>query len=131
MVRVFYSQKGEEMKLTFNKKYFVWALALLGVEMLIATVLRSVGFVRGYLGDVLVVILLYYLILSFVKLRQPKKLIGAIFLFAVAVEVLQYFGVATYLGFTKGSLGYILLGNHFSWGDIVAYGVGCLILFFL
>ena len=85
------------MKLTFNPKYFVWALALLGVELLIATVFSHIGFIRGYIGDAL-------------------------------VEALQYFGVASYLGFTKGSLGYILLGNHFSWGDIISYTVGCLFL---
>ena len=58
------------MKLTFNKKYFIWALALLGAELLIATVFSSMGFIRGYIGDVLVVILLYYLVLSFVKVKH-------------------------------------------------------------
>ena len=116
------------MRIKFNKKYALWALALLGIEFLIATVFSRIGFIRGYIGDVLVVILLYCLVLSVVKVRNKSKLIGAIFLFAVLVEVLQYFGVATYLGFTKGSLGYIILGNHFSWGDILSYTIGCLIL---
>ena len=93
------------MKLTFNKKFFIWALALLGAE-------------------------LYYLVLSFVKVKHKDKLIWGIFAFAVAVEVMQYLGVATYLGFTRGSLGYILLGNHFSWADVVCYAIGCLILQF-
>ena len=116
------------MEIKFNKKYALWALALLGVEFLIATVFSGIGFIRGYIGDVLVVILLYYLVLSVVKVKNKRKLIVGIFLFAVLVEVLQYFGVAAYLGFAKGSLGYIILGNHFSWGDILCYGVGCLIL---
>ena len=116
------------MRIKFNKKYALWALALLGIEFLIATVFSRIGFIRGYIGDVLVVILLYCLVLSVVRVRNKSKLIGAIFLFAVLVEVLQYFGVATYLGFTKGSLGYIILGNHFSWGDILSYTIGCLIL---
>ena len=116
------------MRIKFNKKYALWALALLGIEFLIATVFSRIGFIRGYIGDVLVVILLYYLVLSVVKVRNKSKLIGAIFLFAVLVEVLQYFGVATYLGFTKGSLGYIILGNHFSWGDILSYAIGCRIV---
>ncbi|WP_289012949.1 DUF2809 domain-containing protein [uncultured Capnocytophaga sp.] len=118
------------MKLTFNKKYFIWALALLGAELLIAIVFSSMGFIRGYIGDVLVVILLYYLVLSFVKVKHKDKLIWGILAFAVAVEVMQYLGVATYLGFTRGSLGYILLGNHFSWADVVCYAIGCLILQF-
>ena len=118
------------MRIKFNKKYALWALALLGIEFLIATVFSRIGFIRGYIGDVLVVILLYCLVLSVVKVRNKSKLIGGIFLFAVLVEVLQYFGVATYLGFTKGSLGYIILGNHFSWADVVCYAIGCLILQF-
>lgn len=105
------------MTLTFNKKYFIWALALFGVEFLIATLFKNIGFIRGYLGDVLVVILLYYIVLSFVKVKHKGKLIWGIFAFAVVVEVLQYFGVASHLGFTKGSIGYIILGNHFSWAD--------------
>ncbi|WP_460484562.1 ribosomal maturation YjgA family protein [Capnocytophaga sp. HP1101] len=117
------------MKLTFNKKYFIWALALLGAELLIATVFSGIGFIRGYIGDVLVVILLYYLVLSFVKVKDKTRLIWGIIIFAVAVEVMQYLGVATYLGFTRGSLGYILLGNHFSWADLVCYAIGCLILY--
>ena len=116
------------MRIKFNKKYALWALALLGIEFLIATVFSRIGFIRGYIGDVLVVILLYCLVLSVIKVRNKSKLIGAIFLSAVLVEVLQYFGVATYLGFTKGSLGYIILGNHFSWGDILSYAIGCHIL---
>ena len=83
------------MTLTFNKKYFIWALALFGVEFLIATLFKNIGFIRGYLGDVLVVILLYYIVLSFVKVKHKGKLIWGIFAFAVAVEVLQYFGVAS------------------------------------
>ena len=116
------------MTLTFNKKYFIWALALFGVEFLIATLFKNIGFIRGYLGDVLVVILLYYLVLSFVKVKHKSKLIWGIFAFAVAVEILQYFGVASYLGFAKGSIGYIILGNPFSWADIICYAIGCLIL---
>lgn len=116
------------MTLTFNKKYFIWALALFGVEFLIATLFKNIGFIRGYLGDVLVVILLYYIVLSFVKVKHKGKLIWGIFAFAVVVEVLQYFGVASYLGFAKGSIGYIILGNNFSWADIICYAIGCLIL---
>jgi hypothetical protein len=91
------------MTLTFNKKYFIWALALFGVEFLIATLFKNIGFIRGYLGDVLVVILLYYIVLSFVKVKHKGKPIWGIFAFAVVVEVLQYFGVASHLGFAKGS----------------------------
>ena len=61
----------------------MWALALLGAELLIATVFSSMGFIRGYIGDVVVVILLYYLVLSFVKVKHKDKLIWGIFAFAV------------------------------------------------
>lgn len=73
-------------------------------------------------------IALLYSPFIFVKVKHKGKLIWGIFAFAVVVEVLQYFGVASHLGFAKGSIGYIILGNHFSWADIICYAIGCLIL---
>ena len=42
--------------------YFLIFLLLLGVEIAIANFLKT-GFIRAYLGDFLVVILLYYLLM--------------------------------------------------------------------
>ncbi len=114
---------------TFNIKYFIASVVVFFVEVLIATVLKECFFVRAYLGDVIVVILLYTLLLSFFKVENHPKLIFGIFIFSCLIEFMQYFHVAELLGFKKGSLMYIVIGNSFAWEDILCYAVGCLLLY--
>lgn len=115
-------------KLQFHKRYFIIALALFLVEVLIATVFKDWFILRAYIGDVLVVILLYYLIKAFIKINNNGLLILGIFIFSIIVEVLQLLHMAEWLGFQKGSVAYIVMGNSFSWVDIACYGAGCIVL---
>ncbi|MFK8270767.1 ribosomal maturation YjgA family protein [Capnocytophaga stomatis] len=116
------------MKFQFNKKYFLQAVFLFVIEVLIATVFRKIYFLRAYVGDILVVMLIYALVLAFFKVKNKDKLLVGVFLFAVAIEILQFFKLAELLGFSRGSIGYILMGNYFSWEDIICYGIGCILL---
>lgn len=117
------------MKLKFSLKYLLLTIAIFLVEVLIATKLKHVFFVRAYLGDVIVVILIYTFIKSFFKIENNEKLILGILIFSFLVEFAQYFNIAEKLGFREGSLMYIVIGNSFSWIDILCYAVGCLLLF--
>ena len=66
---------------------FILFMIFLVIEVLIALYVHD-DFVRPYLGDVLVVVVLYF----FARIWIPEKyrwLPGAIFVFAAAVEVLQ------------------------------------------
>lgn len=112
----------------FNLKYFLITIALFIVEVLIATVFKNIFFVRAYLGDVLVTILIYTFIKSFWNANPGKLLIG-VFIFSVFIEVLQYFHIADVLGLKPGSIAQIVVGTSFSWIDILCYGVGCLIAY--
>lgn len=109
----------------FNSRYFLITLIILLIEVAIATVLQKISFVRAYLGDILVVILIYCFIRTFFPIKNKEKLLLGIFFFAVFVEILQYFKLATFSGMGKGTIGYILLGNYFSWEDILCYATGC------
>jgi hypothetical protein len=108
--------------LSFNKKYFVFVLLLLGTEILIARYVRD-RIIRPYGGDFLVVILLYNIVRCFSHLSVNKTCIGVL-LFSCGIEMLQYFSLADKLGFQHGSIPYILLGNYFSWTDIICYTLG-------
>lgn len=119
------------IKLTFNLKYFLFSIFLFLTEVLIATVLKNIFFVRAYLGDVIVVILLYTLVKTFVVIEDNRKLIFGIFIFSCIVEWAQYFNIADKLGLQPGSIMYIIAGNSFSWVDIVCYAAGCLLLLFV
>lgn len=116
-----------EMKIKFCLGYLLFSILLFCIEVVIATVLKNNFFVRAYLGDVIVVILLYTLVKSFIKINS-LKLIAGIFIFSCLIEFAQYFNIAEKLGFQKGTLMYIVIGNSFSWIDILCYAVGCLIL---
>lgn len=113
----------------FNLKYFLLTIAIFMVEILIATTFKDLFFVRAYLGDVIVVMLLYTLVLAFLKIENRTKLIIGIFIFSVIVEVLQYFKIADLLHLKPGSIAAIVVGNSFSWIDILCYAIGCLLIF--
>lgn len=111
----------------FNLKYFLIAVGIFFTEILIATKLKDIFFVRAYLGDVFVVMLMYYFIKAFFNF-DPVKLIIGIFIFSCLIEFLQYFHFGELLGFKDNRMMMIVLGNSFSWLDILCYFAGCVIL---
>lgn len=52
---------------TFNRKYFIWSILLLCIEIYIGAYVRD-AWIRPYGGDFLVVILLYCLLRSFLNI---------------------------------------------------------------
>lgn len=112
----------------FSYKYFLATIFLFIVEVLIATDINNIEWIRAYFGDVLVVILIDTFILSFFDFDKTKSLIG-VFIFACAIEFLQYFHFAEILGFQNNKIAMIVLGNSFSWIDIACYALGCLFVF--
>lgn len=93
-------------------------------EILIATTFAHTGFIRPFLGDYLVVILLYHLVKSARDIPTLKLAFG-VFVFACLVETAQYFQLGDVLGFPRGSVMSILIGTSFSWADIQMYLLGC------
>jgi hypothetical protein len=110
-------------------KYLLITLGLFIAEVLIATTFSHSRFIRSYLGDYLVVILLYCLVKSFYDV-SPLVLSISIFVFACGVEIAQYFRLADVLGLRPGSTLSILLGTSFSWIDILMYFAGSLTAYF-
>lgn len=113
----------------FHYQYFLATALIFLTEVLIATVLKDIFFIRAYLGDVIVVMLLYTFIKGFFNIRNDTRLIFGILIFSFLIEFAQYFNVAEKLGFRPGSLMYIVVGNSFSWIDMLCYAVGGLLLF--
>ena len=106
-------------------KYFIATIFLFIVEVLIATKLAYIDWLRAYFGDVLVVILIYTFIQTFFKIDKTKTIFG-VFIFACAIEFAQYFHFAELLGLKENKIAMIVLGNSFSWIDILCYVFGCL-----
>lgn len=109
-----------------RRMLFGWmALGIFGIEVLIATQLRSHRFIRGSLGDFLVVILVYCAVKALWPIA-PRRLGPGVFLFATAIELGQYVHLADWLGFARGSIASIVLGNSFSVEDLAMYFLGTL-----
>jgi hypothetical protein len=108
--------------LTFNRNYFLPAFFLLVIEVLIAVFVHD-AFVRPYIGDLLVVILLYCVVKSFLKLPVWVAAV-AVLLFSYTVELLQYFNFVERLGWAHSKIAVIILGNSFAWSDLLAYTAG-------
>lgn len=106
--------------------YFLAFILLLAVEIFIALFVHD-RFVRPYIGDVLVVIVLYFLIRIFLP-ERCGWLPGIIFLFATGVEILQYFRLVERLGLSDSRLMRAVLGSVYDFRDILCYGVGCVLL---
>ena len=109
--------------MTLRSKYLGLALILFLLEVLIATRLARIPFLRGSLSDILVVALVYFFVQA-LRTVQPLPLAIGVFLLACAVEVTQYFHLARALHLPKGSLFAILAGNTFSFMDILMYFIG-------
>ncbi len=115
----------KKTKFRFHVGYFLIAISLFLIEVLIAKYVT--GWVRSYLGDVLVIMLIYSVMLTVIELNK-KLVVLLTLILAFAIEFSQYFEFAELLGFEKGSVAYIVLGNTFSLEDLVCYIVGGLLI---
>ncbi len=110
----------------FNKRYFALTILLFITEVVIAAYAHD-SLIRPYGGDFLVVILIYCFVKSFVN--TPVIITAlCVLLFAYTVEVSQYFKLVVHLGLKDSKLANILLGNSFSFTDILAYTLGILLV---
>jgi hypothetical protein len=114
------------MKKTFKKGYFAIAVLLFLVEVIIALFVKD-NFIRPYFGDVLVVILIYCFVQSFFNIGVLQLAIGVL-AFSFLIEFLQYVNFIEILGLEKSKLASTLIGNSFSWKDIIAYLAGIIIV---
>ena len=84
-------------------------------------------FVRPYVGDFFIVILLYTLVRSVLNTRMlPTAL--AVLVYSYLLEFTQYLKLSQVLGVDQSWIGRLILGNYFAWGDLVAYTAGILVV---
>lgn len=110
----------------FQRYYWYWFLGLLFVEVAIALYVDD-HFVRPYVGDVLVVILMYALIRAWFNVALIPTAIGVL-LFSYCVEVLQYFNIVEHLQLESYSWARVIIGTSFSGKDFIAYTIGFLLI---
>ena len=104
--------------------YAVAAFIILIAEVLIALYVRD-AFIRPYGGDILVTLLICCVLRVVWPQRYRLPIAGGVLVFAILVEVGQYFGLVYLLGLGHVEFFRIIIGTGFSWWDMLCYAVGC------
>jgi len=99
---------------------------LFAIEVLIALFVHD-KIVRPYIGDVLVVILIYCFVKSFLNIKVLTAAL-LVLLFSFSIETFQYFNLVEKLGLEHNKTARIVIGSSFEWIDFVAYSLGILIV---
>ena len=116
-------------EVVMQKKRIGYGVATLGIfslELFIALFVRD-NFIRPYVGDMLVVVLVYTCVRVLFP-EKPRLLPLYVFLFAAGVESLQGMRIVELLGLQDNRFFSVLIGTTFDWKDIICYGVGCVLL---
>lgn len=109
--------------------YAVMFVTIFLIEVIIALFIKD-KFIRPYVGDLLVTVLLC----AFVRIFIPNKITALpilVFLFSVLVEFAQYLDIVKLLGFENSKLLSVLVGRSFSIIDIIFYALGCILFFII
>ena len=109
-----------------NIKYIFSFIILFMLETFIALFVHDT-IIRPYIGDILVIILMYTFIKGFIQ--KPLKFLPIyLFVFASAVEVVQYYRVVDLLNLENNRILSTIIGTSFDIKDILCYLVGSIIL---
>jgi len=114
------------MSFVINGKYLLLAVIVFFIEVFIALFIED-SLVRPFLGDALVVILIYCALRIFLSVNYWKAALG-VFIFACVIEILQYFDYVKLLGLEHNRILSVAMGRTFEWLDFVAYFAGFLII---
>lgn len=115
------------MKLKSYKKRLIFLtvfVLLFALETLIAVYVHD-DFVRPYVGDMIVTVVVW----AFARIIFPDKfklMSVYVMIFAIFVEIGQYFNYVDLLGITNPVL-VTMMGTSFALADIACYAVGCVI----
>ncbi len=87
-------------------------------------------FIRGFLGDVIVIALIFSFIKSLILKLDSLKLCIGVLIFAYTIEVMQYFNLVDLLGLDNYKIARIVIGSSFDYWDLLAYtcGFACTVL---
>ena len=114
-----------------SAKYIIAFLILLAMEIFIAIYVHD-NFIRPYLGDSIVVVLIYVLIMGLFNIPRSFKSKNitalAVLSFSFIVEGLQAISFINYTGLADNKFARIILGTSFSWWDMLAYVGGYLFI---
>lgn len=105
-----------------------FATLLLGLSILIW--LDNQTFIRGYIGDLIIVIFLYSLLGFFTRL-QPRIIAIIVLTFSFVIEFLQLVKIIDILGIHPTLITSVILGSTFDIFDLLMYLIGVTTIFLI
>ena len=108
-------------------KNILYFLIIFLLELYIGLYVKN-AIIRPYLGDILVIPLIFSFINIFIKVNN-KILIKVVF-FAIIIEILQYFKIVDLLQIHNKILR-IVIGSTYDIKDIFCYIIGGILTFFI
>jgi hypothetical protein len=109
-----------------KRLYLIATIILFIIELFIGFYVHD-KFIRPFIGDLLVVILLYCFVKSILNITTTKAAIYVL-LFAYFVEIMQGLKFVELIGLSNYKIARILIGTTFSWIDIICYTIGIAIV---
>jgi hypothetical protein len=106
----------------FDRSSFFIFLGVLLIELIIGGFFRD-GFVRHFLGDVFIVVLICYFVRIWFDFPLWQVVLGTL-IFAYLVEGIQYLKLIDILGWRSSQLAHLTIGSTFDWKDMLAYTIG-------
>lgn len=103
--------------------YAITTIVIFLIELFIALFVRD-NIIRPYVGDMLVVVLMYTFLRMFFP-AKPRLLPVYVFCGSTIVEILQGIHIVELLGLSNSRFFSVLIGTTFDWKDIACYGAGC------
>ena len=117
-------QQRIDLRLKFDREAFLSAVLVFIVEVLIATVWSHHHLLRGFGGDALAVVWVYFVFRTFIT--APVWFLTVFsFLTGCLVELGQYVAAVNHWHISHPVLR-VVLGSVADWNDVLAYAVGAL-----
>ena len=110
----------------FDKTYFALTVLIFIIEVLIALYVHD-SIIRPYIGDLLVVILIYCFVKAFLDVKVLPTAIFVL-LFSFFIETIQYLNIVEKLGLKDSKIARTVIGTSFEWIDIMAYTTGIILV---
>ena len=116
--------------MTKKRIYILITMFCFVICLMIVKFLDNHQFIRGFIGDVVITILIYSFIKIFIKI-DSLKLSVLVLLFSFTVEYMQYLRLINHIGLGDSKIAKIIIGSTFDFRDLIAYVIGITFIYLI
>lgn len=110
--------------------YLILSIISFTACFLIVKLFNNNLFIRGFIGDIIVILLIYFLIKTIYDFNAFKIAFFTLVL-AFTTEFLQYYKLTSLLGLEHNKIAQLILGSIFDPYDLLAYFIGIILVYII